>query len=104
MKPLRFVIVGGLVVAASVFGWRTIRRSRQQVPTVAGQSAAQPANSPRSVSQASPGAATDKPSNALGPFSIAGRDYFIDLQNKKVRPGAVDEQGDTVVGMEIRDA
>ena len=40
----------------------------------------------------------------LGPFSIAGRDYTVELQTKKLRPGSTDDSGDTVVAMEIQDA
>ena len=40
----------------------------------------------------------------LGHFSIAGRDYTVDLETKKIQPGSTDERGDTVVAMEIKDS
>jgi hypothetical protein len=43
-----------------------------------------------------------KPVKHLGPFSVGGRNYTVDLETKNVQ--STDESGDTVVAMEIRDA
>jgi hypothetical protein len=47
--------------------------------------------------------AKNEPANHLRPFSIAGRDYSVELQTRKVGLGS-DEEADTVVAMEIRDS
>ena len=104
MKTLRLAAIGLFVVGASVFGWRTIRtRLHRRIAP----STTQPASPPlqTSSSQAlSAAASASESTNHLGPFAIAGRDYTVELQTRKVQPGSTDEQGDTVVAMEIRDA
>lgn len=104
MRTLRIVGIGLLLVVTGVVGWRKIHtgfRPRLTPPSV------QQINTQPSTQTSQPPPATapgGKPVNHLGPFSIAGRDYFVELQTKKVQPGSTDEQGDTVVSMEIRDA
>jgi hypothetical protein len=49
-------------------------------------------------------ASANESAKHLGPFAIAGRDFTVELQTRKVQPGSTDEQGATVVSMEIRDA
>jgi hypothetical protein len=108
MSTLRFAIIGLLVVGANVFGWRAAR-TRLHWPT-SPPSAQPPASEPVSQQPQNSGpqgrSATAPPgesANHLGPFSIAGRNYSVELQTKKVGPGPTDEQYDTVVAMEIRD-
>jgi hypothetical protein len=104
MRTLGYAVIGLLAVGACVWGWRAVR---QIAPRSAQASAAQSANpQPRnSSSQAASNAAPAGASaNHLGPFSIAGRKYTVELQTRKVGPGSTGFQGDTVVGMEIRDA
>jgi len=58
-----------------------------------------------SVSQVpSAAASANESAKHLGPFAVAGRDYTVELQTRKVQPGSTDELGDTVLAMEIRDA
>jgi hypothetical protein len=106
MKTLRFAAVV-LIIVAGVFGWHTIRTGLHQpvAPFSAQQSVTQPVSSPLQTSTAqTPSAApANESANHLGPFAIAGHDYTVDLQTRKVQPGSTDEQGDTVVAMEIRD-
>jgi len=109
VRTLRFAVIGLLIAAASVIGWRAIRaRLQPQTTLFSGQPAtAQPVgpqaenSSAQAPSVAPPGSESAR---RLGPFSIAGRDYTVELHTKKVRPGSTDEQDDTVVAMEIRDA
>jgi hypothetical protein len=109
MKTIRLAAIALLIIGASAFGWRMVRvRLHPQVATTSVQPSAslpvysQPQNP---NSQASSAAASDSESpKHLGPFAIAGRDYTVDLQTRKVQPGSTDEQGDTVVAMEILDA
>jgi hypothetical protein len=67
----------------------------------AGQQAQNPALQAPSAGSPTPASESTK---HLGPFSIAGQDYTIELRTRKVQPGSTDEQGDTVVAMEIRDS
>src|SRR6202008_4011818 len=76
MTAFRFAAIGLLVVVASAFGWRA--------PSTT--------------------APTSKSVKHLGHFSIAGREYTIDLETKKIQPGSAGAQGDTVVAMEIKDS
>jgi hypothetical protein len=92
-----------LVALASVLGWRALRTG--VVPPKSPPPAQQMNAPPQQQSSLAPTIAPAGPAaNRLGPFSIAGQDYFVELQTRKVRPGAADQQGDTVVAMEIRDA
>jgi hypothetical protein len=109
MKTLRFAAIGLLAVVASVFGWHAIHTSlhpQMTSPYVQPSAAQSVSPQPQSPSSQAPSktASAGESANHLGPFSIAGRDYTVELQTKKVRPGSTNEQGDTVVAMEIRDA
>ncbi len=98
MRTLGFAVMGMLVVGAGAYGWHAVRTGVQS--QMAAPSGTQPANR-----QAPSAAASASESHTrLGPFSIAGRDYTVELQTRKVRPGSSDDAGDTVVGMEIQDA
>jgi hypothetical protein len=109
MRTLYFAAIGLLVVGVGVAGWRAIRTRREPQITLpsaqpsAPQPVGQQAQSP-SAQAPSAAAPASESANHLGPFSIAGRDYTVELETKKVRPGSADQQGDTVVAMEIRDA
>jgi hypothetical protein len=105
MKNLYFVAAGMLVTGAGMFGWRALRAgAHSRVTPAAGRPAIAQAGPPaNSGSQAtSPTASPAASAKRLGPFSIAGRDYIIDLQTMKVQPGPT-ASADTVVAMEIRD-
>jgi len=107
MRALRFAAIGALLVGVSLLGWGTFRmRHAQIMPQAAPPSATQPANSQAQLPsvQARSGAAPKNDSaNHLGPFSIAGHDYTVELQTRKVGLGS-DEEANTVVAMEIRDS
>ena len=64
MTAFRFAAIGLLVVVASAFGWRA--------PSTT--------------------APTSKSVKHLGHFSIAGREYTIDLETKKIQPGSAGAQ------------
>ncbi len=104
MTTLRIAAISLFVVLSGVLTWRAIRSgSPRKAPAPAQQANVPP--EPQGAAQVPsavvpPGQAR----NHLGPFSVAGRDYFVELQTRKVRPGTTDQQGETVVGMEIRDA
>jgi hypothetical protein len=109
MRTVHFAAIGLLVVGASVFGWRVIRTGphRSVASSSVRPSVPQPGRPPlqTSASQAPFASASAMESaNHLGPFSIAGQDYTVELHTRKVQPGSTDEQGNTVVAMEIRDA
>jgi hypothetical protein len=70
-------------------------------PSVAQPASPQPG--PPSPQASLPTGSAGPSANSLGPFSIAGRDYTVELETKKVIPGSNNESG-TVVAMEIRDA
>ena len=106
MKTLRLAAIGLLIIGASAFGWRVMRaRLHPQTSATSAQPSAirtvdsKPQNPSPQVSSTVP-LASGSPKR-LGPFSIAGRDYTVELEMKKVTPGSSDE--DTVVAMEIRD-
>jgi hypothetical protein len=106
MKNLYFVAAGMLVMGAGMFEWRALRTGAHTPTTPAsGRPAIAQAGPPASSgSQAtSPTASLGASAKRLGPFSIAGRDYTIDLQTMKVQPGPT-PSADTVAAMEIRDA
>jgi hypothetical protein len=92
----------------SVFGWRLLRNRphAQTTPPTAQPTAGQGATEPQSsiVQVPSATSAASGSPNHLGPFMIAGQSYTVALETKKVRPGSANDQGDTVVAMEIRDA
>jgi hypothetical protein len=107
MRSLRFAAIGVLFIGASLFGWRAIhtRLHPHLTPPSAHASATQPvvpqAPTP-SVQAPSTAAPKSEPANHLGPFSIASRDYSVELQTRKVVGS--DEEANTVVAMEIRDS
>jgi hypothetical protein len=107
MRSLRLAAIGLMLVGASLFGWRAFRAQLhpQMMPPAAPPSATQPVvpQAP-TLSLQAPSTTTPKSESAnhLGPFSIAGRDYTVELQTRKVVGS--DEQADTVVAMEIRDS
>jgi hypothetical protein len=108
MRSLRFAAIGLLLVGASLLGWRAFRTRLHAhlAPPSAQASVTQPANSQAPTpSLQVPSAATAKnePANHLGPFSVAGRDYTVELQTRKVGLGS-DREANTVVAMEIRDS
>ena len=106
MKNLYFVAAGMLVMGAGMFAWRALRTgAHSRVTPASGRPAIAQASPPaNSGSQAtSPSASPGASAKRLGPFSIAGRDYTIDLQTMKVQPGPT-ASADTVTAMEIRDA
>jgi len=108
MRSFRFVAIGLLVVVASVFGWRAVRTGMhvQTAPLSVQPTNAQPV-SPQlensGLHSTSTTAQTSESAKHLGHFSIAGRDYTVDLDTKKIQPGSTGERGDTVVAMEIKD-
>jgi hypothetical protein len=108
MSAFRLAAIGILVLAAGVFGYRVIRsRQRAQQTRPAPASATQPPipqiqDAGSQVPSAAKSAVAS--ANHLGPFSIAGKDYTVEMETRKVRPGANDDSGDTVTAMEIRDA
>jgi hypothetical protein len=107
MRSLRFAAIGVLLAGASLLGLRAFRMRHPQItPPAVPPSATQPANSQAQLpSLQAPSAAAPKSESAnhLGPFSIAGHDYTVELQTRKVGLGS-DEEANTVVGMEIRDS
>jgi hypothetical protein len=62
-----------------------------------------PVSAPPPSLQSPSAAAPKSAANQLGPFSIAGRDYTVELQTRKIGLGS-DEEANTVVAMEIRDS
>ena len=107
MNAFRLAAIGTLALAA-LFGYRVIRsRERAQQTRPATISIPQPAQ-PQVQNAGSPvpsaTGSADAPTNHLGPFSIAGKDYIVELEKRKVRPGANDDSGDTVTALEVHDA
>jgi len=107
MRSLRFAAIGLLLLGASLFGWRAFRTRlhRQMMPSAAPPSATRPVSSQaqaQSLQAPSTAAPKSESANHLGPFSIAGRDYTVELQTRKVIGS--DEEANTVVAMEIRDS
>lgn len=111
MKRLRLAAIALLFVGAGLFGWRAFRNRPRPQTTPAStqlsalQSAGQQAQNPalQAPSAGSPAPASESTKH-LGPFTIAGQDYTVELRTRKVQPGSTDEQGDTVVAMDIRDS
>lgn len=108
MKILRIAAIGLLAVGAGIFGWRAVRRRLhpQIAPPLAQRAAAQPVT-PQAQSSSSKAPPVNAPAvgspKRLGPFSIAGQDYTVELETRKVNPASGDKSPDTVVAMEIRD-
>src|SRR5260370_26122688 len=103
MRAFRFAALGLMVVVASVFGWRAVRNGvHAQIAPHPGQPTnAQPVN-PQLQSSGSRSSATTVPTSEstkrLGSFPIAGQDYTVDLETRKIQPGSTG----TVVAMEIK--
>jgi hypothetical protein len=116
MRAGLLIGVSLLAVAALAVGWRLAqtRGSRQANQQRAGQETSTPqakhpqessSNSFAQGTTALAGTAEEKETERrLGPFSISGSDYTVVLHNKKRQPGSTQENGETVVAMEIRDA
>ena len=107
MRRFFFVAIGLLIVVAGVLAGRAIHiHLHPQAASPPVVSAAQPASSqaknPDLKAPSTAAAGTSESANHLGPFTIAGRNYTVELQTRKVQSN--DEQGDTVMAMEIRDA
>jgi hypothetical protein len=116
MRTFRFAMVGLLAVAAGLVGWRFAgpRLHRRISSPVAQASVGQTVNpqsqipSPQApaqntLAQVLTTAPATESVKRLGPFSIMGRDYTVELQTKKLQPGSADS-ADSLVAMEIRDA
>ena len=115
MRKLSFVIIGLVVALAAVVGWHAARaRLPHSISSATAQASASQISSPQpqapSPQATSPSAPAEAPSasaraNALpkhlGPFSIAGQSYTVDLETQGVHSS--DENGETVTAMEIRD-
>ena len=109
MRTFRFAAISLLVVVASVFGWRAFRNGvyAQIAPLPVQPTNPQPVNAQLQSSDLVSSATTVPTSESttrLGPFPIAGHDYTVELETKKIQPGSTGERGDTVEAMEIRDA
>jgi len=109
MRAFCFAAIGLSVAAAGIFGWRTTRTRLHRgigspyVQPFVTRSGIQSLQT--SVSQVpSAAASANESAKHLGPFAVAGRDYTVELQTRKVQPDSTDELGDTVVAMEIRGA
>jgi hypothetical protein len=98
-----FALAGLLVAGASVLGGRAIyTRAHSKARLPSAPSAAPSAKSQTPVVGA-PTAANES-EKKLGPFSVAGQTYTVELWTRKVQAGSTSEGSDTVVAMEIRDA
>ncbi len=109
MKTVLLAVIGLFAVVAVVFGWRAAHtpiRTQSMSPSVQ-QSIAQPSGTHAQPPNPQTLPAPAPPSEAaklLGPFSIGGQSYKVELRTRKVQPGSTQESGDTVVAMEIKDA
>ena len=113
MRVSRVAIACVTAAGLSAGAWlvvRSHRRSQSRVFTA--QTPAGPALDHSNTQSAEPSTSAAAPAvsgstqsqNKLGPFSIAGQNYTVELQTKKIQPGPTGETGDTVVAMEIRDS
>jgi len=116
MRKFSFVIVGLLLAGAGAAAWRaarihlphsisptTAQTSTSQIPRPPVQTPSAQASSPNAPEQAlSAGVPASASPKHLGPFSIGGQNYTVELETKAVQ--ASDESGETVTAMEIRDA
>jgi hypothetical protein len=106
MRIFRFAVIAILAVAVCTAAWHVVRSRKSALSITMQPPASQPANRPQQRASPTPASATappDESAKRLGPFAIAGRNYTVDLQTRKLRPGAATDAGDTVVGVEIRD-
>src|SRR5260370_24947483 len=106
MRTIRFAAICLLIVGASAFGWRATRtRVDRPASTLSAQPPpAQPLSQHAQTRVPSAAASARESASHLGPFSIAGGNYTVELQTKKVGPVPTNEQYDTVIAVEIRDA
>src|SRR5262245_46072739 len=101
MKAKRGVVIGLAMFVVGVIGWQFTkgRLYRQS------QSVSSPVTSPVLPPPVTATVLQNREAERrLGPFTIAGQNYFIALREKKRFPGSTDETGDTVVAMEVRDS
>jgi len=116
MRAFRFAMVGLLAVAAGLVGWRFAgpRLHRRISPPVAqapvGQAVTPQSQIPspqapaqNTLAQVLTTAPATESVKRLGPFSIMGRDYTVELQTKIVQSGSAGS-AERVAAMEIRDA
>jgi hypothetical protein len=116
MRTFRFAMVGLLAVAAGLVGWRFARPRlhRRISPPVAqapvGQTVTPQSRIPspqapaqNTLAQVPTAAPATESVKRLGPFSISGRDYTVELQTRIVQSGSAGSAG-SVATMEIRDA
>src|SRR5712675_997569 len=90
MRAFCFAAIGLSVAAAGIFGWRTTRTRLHRgigspyVQPFVTRSGIQSLQT--SVSQVpSAAASANESAKHLGPFAVAGRDYTVELQTRKVR-------------------
>jgi hypothetical protein len=108
MNALRLAAIGILALVAGLFAYRVIRsreRSQQTRPApIPAPQTAIPQTQGAAAQVPSAAGSAGAPANRLGPFTIAGKEYTVELETRKVRPGANDDSGDTVTAMEVHDA
>lgn len=111
MKTLLAFACVALAALAAVFAWHSGRfhTSQGETASAAGIPASQQqqAKSPSSAQAvASPSTSNQAAESErhLGPFSISGNSYTVELHLKPRQPGETQETGDTVVAMEIQDS
>lgn len=103
MRYFYFAVAGLLVAAVSIFGGRAIyTRTHSQAKLSASVAAVATSakSQPPAVGAPTPANESGK---KLGPFSVAGQNYTVELRTRKVQEESA-EGNDTVVAMEIRDA
>src|SRR5690348_5329666 len=104
MRTFWLVTVAVVLATAGVLGWRVVRVRGQKQSHATSVQAASPLSAapqnPAAPPSHAPVPASPSPKR-LGPFSIAGQNYTVDLETKAL---SSDEGGETVTAMEIRDA
>ncbi|HET7206178.1 MAG TPA: hypothetical protein VFI95_06320, partial [Terriglobales bacterium] len=109
MKTVLFAVIGLFAIVAAVFVWRAVHtpvRPQSISPSVQ-QSVVQRSGThqaqtptPQTVRAPAPPNESDK---ILGPFSVGGQSYKVEVRSRKVQPGSTQETGDTMLEMEIQD-
>lgn len=104
MRMRHLPLISFILMVLIAIGWQVaMNRSYEQGRQVAIQRRATFPVVP--VPAASPEASTAPESEKrLGPFTLAGNNYFVVLRQKPRSPGANQETGETVVAMDIRDS